>query len=361
MFISEILGDKVTKFFGFILTLVLAFSTLNAEAARRLGGGKSVGQQSGNVTQREAIKPAAPATPAAPSQAAAPAKPAAPAAAPAPAPAKRPWGAILGGLAAGLGLAWLAHSLGMGEAFGNMLMFALLAMVAVGVIGYFLRSRKSGDTQQGGLAYQGAGQTPDAPATLRQYNPEKVGNDASARPWESQGTRFDATPEANPQTGGSMIGSAIGGSAPTIEAPATAATALQGSQSWGVPAGFDSESFIEAAKRNFITLQDAWDRADMGSLRAMMTDGMLLEIKTQLAEREANFPGQPNKTEVVKLDAQLLGIEELPEVYMASVEFNGVIREEADAAPSPFREVWNMTKPKNGNSGWLVAGVQALQ
>jgi predicted lipid-binding transport protein (Tim44 family) len=342
----------VTKFFGLILTLFLALSSLNAEAARRMGGGKSVGQQSNNVTQREAVKPAAPA---APSQAAAPAKPA-----PAAAPAKRPWGAMLGGLAAGLGLAWLANSLGMGEAFGNMLMFALLAMVAVAVIGYFLRSRKGGASNQGGLAYQGAGQTPETPATLRQYNPEKVGNDSSARPWESQSTRFDSTPEANPQTGGSMIGSAIGSSVPGAST-GDATSALQGSQTWGVPEGFDSVSFVEAAKRNFITLQDAWDRADMGSLRAMMTDSMLSEIKSQLAEREANFPGQPNKTEVVKLDAQLLGIEELPEVYMASVEFNGVIREEAEAAPSPFREVWNMTKPKNGNSGWLVAGVQALQ
>jgi predicted lipid-binding transport protein (Tim44 family) len=264
---------------------------------------------------------------------------------------------MLGGLAAGLGLAWLASSLGMGEAFGNMLMFALLAMVAVGVIGYFLRSRKGGAAQQqGGLAYQGAGQTAEAPASLPQYNPEKVGNDASARPWESQNTRFDPTPAANTQSpaqaGGSMIGSAIGGSQPT---------AFQGSQTWGVPEGFDTDNFVEAAKRNFITLQEAWDRADMDSLKAMMTDGMLSEIKSQLAEREANFPGQPNKTEVVKLDAQLLGIEELPEVYMASVEFNGVIREEAESAPSPFREVWNMTKPRNGNSGWLVAGVQALQ
>jgi hypothetical protein len=127
---------------------------------------------------------------------------------------------MLGGLAAGLGLAWLASSLGMGEAFGNMLMFALLAMVAVGVIGYFLRSRKGGAAQQqGGLAYQGAGQSPEAPASLPQYNPEKVGNDASARPWESQNTRFDPTPAANTQSpahaGGSMIGSAIGGSQPT--------------------------------------------------------------------------------------------------------------------------------------------------
>ena len=341
----------MNKFLTLLLAGVLALGSLNAEAARRMGGGKSIGQQSNQVTQREAVRPQQAATPA---QQAAPAAAKPPVAAPA---AKKPWGAMLGGLAAGLGLAWLAHSLGMGEAFGNMLMFALLAMVAVAVIGYFLRSRKGGAAQQqGGLAYQGAGQTADAPASLPQYNPEKVGNDASARPWESQNTRFDPTPAANTQSpahaGGSMIGSAIGGSQPT---------AFQGSQTWGVPEGFDTDSFVEAAKRNFITLQEAWDRADMDSLKAMMTDGMLSEIKSQLAEREANFPGQPNKTEVVKLDAQLLGIEELPEVYMASVEFNGVIREEAESAPSPFREVWNMTKPRNGNSGWLVAGVQALQ
>jgi predicted lipid-binding transport protein (Tim44 family) len=46
---------------------------------------------------------------------------------------------------------------------------------------------------------------------------------------------------------------------------------------------------------------------------------------------------------------------------MASVEFSGMIREEPSAGPSSFREVWNMTKAKGGGSGWLVAGVQALQ
>ena len=70
---------------------------------------------------------------------------------------------------------------------------------------------------------------------------------------------------------------------------------------------------------------------------------------------------QVNKTDVVLLEASLLGIEELDDAYMASVEFSGMIREEPSAGPSPFREVWNMTKPKTGNTGWLVAGVQALQ
>ena len=328
------------KLWSVILVAMLSVVHLDADA-RRMGGGKSIGKQSSNVTQREAAPPAAPAAPmqqnaansAAPKPAAAPN-----AAAGAP---KKPWGAMLGGLAAGLGLAWLANSLGLGAAFGNFLLIALLALVVMVVIGMVMRARKpaASQTASSPFAFQGAG----APAPVdvqmpRQYNPEKVGNDASARPWE----QFSASPQ---QGGGSMIGSA-----------------LAGSQNWGVPADFDAEGFLAAAKRNFTTLQAAWDRSDIATLRSMMTDGMLDEIRAQLAEREAQRAGEhPNPTEVVILEAQLLGIEDLGDAYMASVEFSGMIREEPSAGPSPFREVWNMTKPKSGISGWLVAGLQALQ
>jgi predicted lipid-binding transport protein (Tim44 family) len=329
----------MNKLMTLMLAGVLALGSLNAEAARRMGGGKSIGQQSNQVTKRDA----APQTPAAPAQNAAPTNAAKPAAAPAAAAPKKPWGAMLGGLAAGLGLAWLAHSLGMGEAFGNILMVLLIGVAVMAVIGMVMRARRGGAQTggTGGLAYQGAGASAENPATFKQYSPQNVGNDASARPWEGQNTRFDGSAAA--QTSGSMIGAALGGS-----------------QSWGIPAGFDVEGFVTAAKRNFVTLQDAWDRSDISALRSMMTDAMVVEIRNQLAEREAQFPGQPNKTEVVMLDAQLLGIEEQADAYLASVEFNGMIREDASSGPSPFREVWNMSKSKQGG-GWLVAGVQALQ
>lgn len=330
------------KLWALALTLALSLSGFNAEAAKRLGGGKSFGKQSSNVTQRESANPA----PAAPAQsanntAAKPAPAAAPAAAQAP---KRPWGAMLGGLAAGLGLAWLAHSFGMGEAFGNMLMFGLLALGVMMLVGWFMRNRKPAVQGASPFAFQGAG-TAAAPAPVqdvKQYRAEHVGNDASARPWERNTMGFEA-PAAAAQ-GGSMIGSA-----------------LLGSQSWGVPAGFDTEGFLKSAKANFITLQAAWDRSDVAALRAMMTDDMTREIQSQLAERETHTGAGANHTEVVMIEARLLGIEELPDEYMASVEFSGMIREELSAGPSPFREVWNMTKAKNGSSGWLVAGVQALQ
>jgi predicted lipid-binding transport protein (Tim44 family) len=263
---------------------------------------------------------------------------------------------MLGGLAAGLGLAWLASSLGMGEAFGNILMALLIGVAVLAVIGMIMRARRGGASQMGGnsgLAYQGAGASAENPATYKQYSPQNVGNDASARPWEGQNTRFDSS--AVSQSTGSMIGSGIGSGL-----NASTNDSLSGSQTWGIPAGFDVDSFVTAAKRNFVTLQDAWDRSDISALRSMMTDAMVVEIRNQLSEREAQFPGQPNKTEVVMLDAQLLGIEEQADAYLASVEFNGMIREDAASGPSPFREVWNMSKSKQGG-GWLVAGVQALQ
>jgi predicted lipid-binding transport protein (Tim44 family) len=325
------------KIWSWVLVAVLALASFEADAARRMGGGGSIGRQSGNVTQREAARP----TPAVPAQNQA-APGAQPGANPAAAAPRRPWGAMLGGLAAGLGLAWLAHSLGLGAAFGQFLLIALLVMVVMLVIGWFMRSRRGGQAS-GPYAMQGAGATPaDSALPPRQYSPDKVGNDASARPWERSSMAFEAGKSG--QGSGVQIGSA-----------------LAGSQSWGIPAGFDAEGFVAAAKRNFVTLQDAWDRSDIPTLRSMMTDDMLGEIKSQLAERETNQQGQLNKTEVVMLDAQLLGIEDTDGDYMASVEFSGMIREDPSTGPSPFREVWNMTKSKSAGSGWLVAGVQALQ
>lgn len=322
------------------VTLAAALVVIHPLAeAKRMGGGGSFGKQSSNVTQRQATPPAAP--PARPAQQQNAqqnnaAKPAAPAAA---AP-KKPWGAMLGGLAAGLGLAWLANSLGLGEAFANMLMFGLLAMVVMVVIGAILRARANkkpaaSNAAPSPFAFQGAGApvSPDAIATPPQYKPQNVGNDASARPWEQI-----------PGAQGSMIGSGVAAAAST----------------WDVPAGFDANGFLDAAKRNFVTLQAAWDKSDISTLRSMMTDDMLAEIQSQLQERESQSSGEPNQTDVVMIDAQLLGIEDVGGSYMASVEFSGLIREDASSGPSPFREVWNMAKPKNNSSGWLVAGLQAL-
>ncbi len=101
---------------------------------------------------------------------------------------------MLGGLAAGLGLAWLANSLGLGEAFANILLFGLLALVVMVVIGAIMRARANkkpaaARPAASPFAFQGAGAPvpPAEVATPPQYKSHNVGNDASARPWEQIG------------------------------------------------------------------------------------------------------------------------------------------------------------------------------
>jgi predicted lipid-binding transport protein (Tim44 family) len=221
------------------------------------------------------------------------------------------------------------------------LLVAVVALLLLGIVAArsFNRTRRVAAGQ--GASPEFAPAPPVVPQP-RQYNPAKVGNDASARPWERSSMAFDSAKYGSAQ---GRAGSGAPASGPHVGK---------------VPAGFDTDSFLAAAKRNFVTLQDAWDHADLKMLRSMMTDRMVSEIRAQLAEREGKG-ASPNRTEVVLLEAQLLGVEDREGEYLASVEFSGMMREDPSAGPSPFREVWNMSRPKDAATGWLVAGVQALQ
>ena len=119
----------------FFAAAVVVASTLavapSVSDAKRFGGGSSSGMQ-------RSMPSAAPAKPAG-QQAAPAAAPTAAGAAPAAAAAKRSWMGPIAGLAAGLGIAALMSHLGLGEAFGNFLMMALLAMAAIFAIRFLMR------------------------------------------------------------------------------------------------------------------------------------------------------------------------------------------------------------------------------
>jgi predicted lipid-binding transport protein (Tim44 family) len=117
------------------------------------------------------------------------------------------------------------------------------------------------------------------------------------------------------------------------------------------------EEFLGIARQSFVGLQAAWDAQDLVTLARLTTEPLLAELRDQLAARG---PG-PNRTEVLRLEAQLLGLDELHEAFVASVEFSGLIREGGAQAPGcPFRELWLLAKVKAGGQGWRLARVQAL-
>ncbi len=148
-------------------------------------------------------------------------------------------------------------------------------------------------------------------------------------------------------------------SAPFEPAPAmqsAAAPAAAAHTPWGVPSDFDTPGFLRAAKTNYIRLQAAWDKADVEDIRNFSTPEMFAELRMQIQERGA----QVEYTDVVTIDAELLGIENDGKEYLASVKFWGQMKPAPDALPESFQEVWNLSKPVSGNTGWMLAGIQQL-
>ncbi len=290
-----------------IVTLSVGISSVEA---KRLGSGGSLGKQSQNVSRQGPTQSP---------QASNAAKPAAPAAAPAAVPPKpaSPWKGILGGALLGLGLGALLSHFGMGGALASMistlLMVALLAAAAMFIYRMWRRKADGNNLQP---AYAGA----------------------ASQPTPEIGSRIEPMQPATLQSASPAAGSA------TMNAP------------WGVPADFDVPGFLRHAKTYFLRLQAAWDKADINDIHEFTTPEMFVELKLQLQERGASA----NHTDVLQLEAELLGMETAGSDHLASVKFSGMIKESEHAPAEPFAEVWNLTKPMSGQGGWVLAGIQQL-
>ena len=120
-----------------------------------------------------------------------------------------------------------------------------------------------------------------------------------------------------------------------------------------VPAGFDAAGFLRAAKMNFIKLQVANDSGQLDEIREFTTREMFDELR-------ADSQGAGQQTDVVALDADLLELATERDKHWASVRFSGMVRETPGTEPVGFEEVWNLVKPADGSSGWLLAGIQQM-
>ncbi|MBS0335890.1 MAG: Tim44 domain-containing protein [Proteobacteria bacterium] len=284
--------------FGFMAALLgVGLATGEADAAK-LGGSRSMGTQR-NITSAPA------ATPPRNVQQAAPATP--PAAAPQPQSALSRWAPMLGGLAIGGLLGSMFAGGGFGGAMGSILMMALLAFAAVFVVRLFMRGRGAPQPAPAGGPMQYSG----------------LGNETVAAPPPSQAAGFEAQP---------------------VRTPAN------------VPAGFDSEGFTRQAKLSYIRMQTANDAGNLAELREFTTPEMFEALKGDIDARG----GAKQFTDVVTLNADLLEVVTEGNTHWASVRFSGLVREVPGQAPGSFEEIWNLAKPADGSTGWLLAGIQQM-
>jgi len=203
---------------------------------------------------------------------------------------------MLGGILGGLALGGMLGYLFGGNGLGGLLMLALLAIAVVFIIR--AATRRRGEEHRVQLAGMG-GETVRAPAPM-QASAEKAVPASEAR----------------------------------------------------VPAGFDATGFLRAAKMNFIKLQMANDSGALDEIREFTTPELFHELRTDMQSG--------NHTDVVSLNADLLEVANEKNSYWASVRFSGLVRETPNAEPVGFEEVWNLVKPADGSSGWLLAGIQQM-
>jgi predicted lipid-binding transport protein (Tim44 family) len=133
---------------------------------------------------------------------------------------------------------------------------------------------------------------------------------------------------------------------PVSTAPVTATSGA------AIPAGFDASGFLRAAKMNFLKLQAANDNGRLDDIREFTTDELYAELKNDLGDKQ--------QTEVAGLEADLLEFATEGNRHWASVRFTGSVREAPNAEPEAFTEVWNLVKPADGSTGWLLAGIQQM-
>jgi len=315
---------RTLAFLVFLLCLGLA--SVDADAARRFGGGGNLGRQRPAPTMREAPREAAPSAPSS-------SRATQPQATPAPGlPPPRPsfmqrWGGLITGLGLGALLGSIFGGHGFGGAFGSLFMLLILAVLVFGVIRLFAGARRGAAQQQRPL-YGGSG-------SLYEGHAREVPEDSATR--------------AQPAFSG--IGSAI---------PRDAAANEPGMN--GLPAAPEPavlqpgevEPFLRVAKTSFIRLQAANDAGDLDDIRDYTTPEMYAEIAMQLRDRHA---GQ--KTEVVDLDAELVGTGVDDPYAYASVRFKGALREMPTGETETFDEIWNVRrKLADPRSPWLIAGIQ---
>jgi len=303
-----------------VVTLAVAAMLAHTVADARVGGGRSMGAQRPSVTPRAqapqaapqattpsgaASNPVMPATPGA----TLPARPATPAAAAPAASGASRWLGPIAGIAAGLGLAALLSHFGLPEGLGTFLLIGLLAVGAVFLVRMLFARRAPREP----LAYAGAPRAGTTPTFGKSAMPEWGGSE-----------------RVEPKLGTSAVTPTLGKS---------------------FPPGFDAVGFARHAKEQFRELQAAHDAGDRAALRDVLTPEMYAELVRDLET------GRRPSTEVMNLDADVLEVSTEGDRHWASVRFTGKLREDG-GAPQAFDEVWNLSKPLDGKTGWMLAGIQ---
>ncbi len=246
------------------------------------------------------------------------------------------------GMLGGLALGGLLGAMFFGGAFEGINFMDILLFGGVAYLLYRLFAAKAGARSRPQPAYSRdncSSQQNGASASNPQYKPQPFGGSSQRR---SAGFDTDILFDKNTKKNYS--------SASDLQNDADFEEAI-------IPAGFDEADFLAGAKGAFKDLQKAWDNHELAEIRGLTTDKVFAEIQEQLKDLI-----EKNKTDVLKIDAELLSIREIDNELEAVVLFDAVIREDVNKQAQHVQEVWHFIKSKNSmQPKWYLDGIQQLE
>ncbi|MCG6658243.1 Tim44 domain-containing protein [Halomonas campisalis] len=124
-----------------------------------------------------------------------------------------------------------------------------------------------------------------------------------------------------------------------------------GSRFGGDPEWFDRERFLGGAKEHFMTLQRAWDNNDFAGIQEYVTPALY----NQLRQERANHPAN-NRTEIVRLFAELGDVREVGSQAEATVIFHGILEENGEQ--TEFNETWHLIRELRDDAPWYLQGIE---
>lgn len=117
------------------------------------------------------------------------------------------------------------------------------------------------------------------------------------------------------------------------------------------PEWFDRERFLGGAKEHFMTLQRAWDNNDFAGIQEYVTPELYNLLREERARQPAN-----NRTEIVRLFAELGDVREIDQQAEASVIFHGILDENGEQ--TEFNETWHLVRELRDGAPWYVQGIE---
>lgn len=118
---------------------------------------------------------------------------------------------------------------------------------------------------------------------------------------------------------------------------------------------FNTEEFLEGAKKLYVRMQESWDMRDIDDIKQFTSPIMHKDIEEQFKEDP-----NPSKTEIILINPSVLEVKQEGDYEQVAVLFDVLMKEAENDSNEQVKEIWNFSRNKAKNGNWVLDGIQTI-